>query len=127
MPTAPFRTVSDFHGYWLKRLERAYKDAEAYEDLQQLQNSSVAHASTPVLSRASGGLAPRNILVKDDRIVVVVDCETFGWYPELWEMMAVRNELMSKRLLEAQRDVFGHITWGSEVDVYLRVCRCALY
>ncbi|KAI9062168.1 hypothetical protein FKP32DRAFT_1677502 [Trametes sanguinea] len=119
LPATPFHTVSEFHDYWLKRLDKTKSDAETHEDLQLLLSGSACHASTPVL--CYGDLAPRNILVKDDRIVGIVDWETFSWYPAFWEEMAARNELMSKRLSEAQRDVFGEISWESEVGVYLRV------
>ncbi|CDO68393.1 hypothetical protein BN946_scf184815.g40 [Trametes cinnabarina] len=120
MPITAFRTISDFHGYWLNRLDDEYKGTETYEDLRRLQSNSANRTVTPVLSH--GDLAPRNILVKDDRIVAIVDWETLGWYPDFWEIMGVHNELVSRRLLEARQEVFGEIPLES--DVYLRVRRC---
>jgi aminoglycoside phosphotransferase (APT) family kinase protein len=32
-----------------------------------------------------GDLAPRNILVRDGKIVGIIDWETAGWFPEYWE------------------------------------------
>lgn len=34
-----------------------------------------------------GDLAARNILVRDGRIVAIVDWEYAGWYPEYWGYM----------------------------------------
>ncbi|KAJ3843414.1 kinase-like domain-containing protein [Lentinula raphanica] len=34
-------------------------------------------------------LAPRNILVKDGRIVAIIDWECAGWFPEYWEAIQI--------------------------------------
>ena len=40
-----------------------------------------------------GDLNPRNILVKDGKIVALLDWETAGWYPEYWEFVKFFNTL----------------------------------
>lgn len=32
-----------------------------------------------------GDLRPQNILVKDEKVIGVIDWEFSGWYPEYWE------------------------------------------
>lgn len=41
------------------------------------------------------GLAFHNIIIRDGRIVAIIDCEDLGWYPEHWDycktIFLVRN------------------------------------
>ncbi|KAI9061626.1 kinase-like protein [Trametes sanguinea] len=127
LPAIPFRTLSEFHGYWAKRLEGRFQGSGVavaqplIEKLRQLRDDpSQKEPCVPVLSH--GDLAPRNILVQGDRIVAIVDWETFAWYPAFWEVMGVKNELMLKALVEVQKDVFGETT--VEVKLYLGVMSC---
>ena len=60
------------------------------------------HEATPVMLReecrrrlrsdhritfAHGDLAPHNIIVKDSKVVALVDWEYAGWYPEYWDFV----------------------------------------
>ncbi|KAM0742019.1 hypothetical protein ACQRIT_002196 [Beauveria bassiana] len=38
-------------------------------------------------------IAPRNIMVRDDRIVAIIDWEGAGWYPEYWEYVKLMHFL----------------------------------
>lgn len=38
-----------------------------------------------------GDFAPRNIMVKDDRVVGLLDWEYAGWYPEYWDFVKSFN------------------------------------
>lgn len=42
---------------------------------------------------AHGELAPRNILVREGRVVAVLDWEYAGWYPEYWDFVKSFNAL----------------------------------
>ncbi|KAM0316409.1 hypothetical protein ACHAO8_003190 [Botrytis cinerea] len=42
---------------------------------------------------AHGELAPRNILVKEGRVVAVLDWENAGWYPEYWDFVKSFNAM----------------------------------
>ncbi|KAI9062198.1 kinase-like protein [Trametes sanguinea] len=118
-PTSPYTSYAEFHGYFLKRFAPRYSDSPMYSDLQKLVRESPQEV-TPVLSH--GDLADRNILVKDNRIVAVVDWETLGWYPEFWEVMGVRNSYGGQELRDATRAVFGPATAAELTYQYATAC-----
>ena len=110
-PAKPFATTAEFHAYWLRHVQRCAGirvDPSVIATLKKYaKGSSVSQSrgSTPQLTH--GDLAPRNILIRDGRIVAIVDWDTFGWYPEFWEDMGIRNEVMSMRVRDAIESVFG--------------------
>ncbi|KAI0777400.1 kinase-like protein [Trametes elegans] len=101
-PAAPFSSERGFHEYFLRRLEE-HRDTSTYHAVEQLWREGAE--SIPVLTH--GDLAPRNILVKDNRIVAIVDWETLGWYPAFWERMGVGNEPLHGNLAPVIDEVFG--------------------
>ncbi|KAF8893299.1 kinase-like domain-containing protein [Mucidula mucida] len=85
LPSVAYRTTQEFHQYWLSRLRLTPKALNA------LQNAidTAPPPGHPILSH--GDLNARNILVKDARIVGIIDWETFGWWPDFWETMSMRR------------------------------------
>ncbi|KAI0777398.1 kinase-like domain-containing protein [Trametes elegans] len=119
-PDTPFSSDAEFHEYFLKRLAAAKaKDLSTYTDLERLFQECAGPA-VPVLTH--GDLAPRNIIVKDNRIAAVVDWESFGWYPDFWEGMGIRNAFLWRSLREAMTEVFGEPTFAGEVYFYVQSC-----
>ncbi|TFY77019.1 hypothetical protein EWM64_g6992 [Hericium alpestre] len=115
LPTEPFRSVDAFHAYWNGLLAKSSYLAgdTAHQQLQALREESEPHA--PVL--AHGDLSPRNILVKDGKLVAVVDWETFGWYPDFWEEMGMWNEVMRRDLKAIIQDVCGQESEAASVYI----------
>ncbi|KAI0707550.1 kinase-like protein [Cerioporus squamosus] len=111
-PETTFETVDAFHAYFLDRLRPLIREKATYDQLAIARSQS--QESEPVLTHAD--LAPRNILVKDGRIVAVVDWETFGWYPDFWEYMGIGNEGCSGRVYQAIEDVFGMTSFVSHAS-----------
>ncbi|KAL1844424.1 hypothetical protein VTK73DRAFT_2575 [Phialemonium thermophilum] len=72
----PFRTVAEFHQFLLgqTRVHNGHRDIIRRE-LKDDYAIVFTHCD----------LAPRNIIVRDARIVAVIDWEMAGWYPEYWE------------------------------------------
>ncbi len=106
MPFKPFLSVDEFHANFVERLGAKYPDGRTYRELQSVHRDGEQYS--PILTH--GDLAPRNLLVKDGRIVAVLDWETFGWYPEFWEEMGIWNASIPLRLQRAIVEVFGEIT-----------------
>lgn len=75
----PFCTLTEFH-HWLVRPP---KRIEA-ESMYWHQITTQLGTDYPVVF-THGDLAARNILVRDGRIVAILDWEFAGWYPEYWE------------------------------------------
>jgi serine/threonine protein kinase len=74
----PFKDAADFHfficgGYVISLPNTA-------EKLKKFHSS---RNFKPVFTH--GDLAPRNVLVRDNKIVGVVDWGSSGWYPDYWE------------------------------------------
>ncbi|TFK64980.1 kinase-like protein [Pluteus cervinus] len=80
LPAAPFQSVSEFHEHWVKRGSQADVDPPSLPNPNEI----------PIVP-THGDLSGRNILIKQGRIVAVVDWETFGWYPNFWETMIIRR------------------------------------
>lgn len=53
-----------------------------------------------------GDLAPRNILVRDGRILGLVDWEDGGWYPEYWEYVKFFQRPADKDWKHYAEDIF---------------------
>lgn len=76
----PFGALAEFHD-WLVDPPQSRRGAESiywHEITAQLG------AEYPIVF-THGDIAARNILVRDGRIVAIVDWEFAGWYPEYWE------------------------------------------
>ncbi|KAI0315311.1 kinase-like domain-containing protein [Amylostereum chailletii] len=109
-PAGPFHSVDEFHAYWLKVVDNTKYMADkpvskALQDVARRDASSTATKAGPVLTH--GDLAPRNIIVRNGLIVAVLDWEAFGWYPEFWETMGLRNGGLTVGLKSKLREVFG--------------------
>lgn len=74
----PFRTVAEFHDHLID-VSKFYM---AEDDLQRIR-SQMSDKYRIVFTH--GDLAPRNIFLKGDKIVALIDWEHAGWYPEYWE------------------------------------------
>ncbi|RPD71813.1 hypothetical protein L226DRAFT_537810 [Lentinus tigrinus ALCF2SS1-7] len=125
LPSARFESIADFHAYWLKRVH-PYKnmDGDAYEHLKRLARDSALYPSEAGVPKLThGDLAPRNIIVRDGKIVAIVDWETFGWYPDFWENMGIHNEVMPQRVRDAIERVSGKM---AEVTRTYIMVLCAL-
>jgi aminoglycoside phosphotransferase len=85
----PFRTITDFHlslrnNVTLESLEVPNSlSTVAILELKRLItfHESVQHA--PVLTH--GDLSSLNILIRDDKVVGIIDWDTAGWLPYYWE------------------------------------------
>ncbi len=117
-PPRPFHSVDEFHAYFLDRLRPLWEAKDTYDLLEQVRGEG--EESEPVLTH--GDLAPRNILVKDGRIVAVVDWETFGWYPDFWEYMGIGDEVMPRVTFRAIEATFGKTPLVCETYRYVQAC-----
>ncbi|KAF2762285.1 kinase-like protein [Pseudovirgaria hyperparasitica] len=95
----PFDTVSDFHLTLRNDVTSAALDHEACSldpvciaDVKRIIafHDSVVHR--PVFTH--GDLNPRNILVRDGKIVAIIDWETAAWMPYYWEYTTIRQDVM---------------------------------
>ncbi|KAF5334053.1 hypothetical protein D9758_017518 [Tetrapyrgos nigripes] len=76
-PSSAFQSSDDLRYYWEQRLKRH----------RQIQ---VPESFNLVLTH--GDLNPRNVMVEDGHVVGVVDWDTFGWYPDFWEIMMLTRQ-----------------------------------
>lgn len=88
----PFNTIQDFHR-WLRndlKLGQANNtmDQADQDDLNEMITRQDGSWPPPVFTH--GDLNPSNILVRDDRIVGIIDWEMSGWYPHYWEYTSLR-------------------------------------
>jgi aminoglycoside phosphotransferase len=79
----PFTTVAEFHDH-LADVSTFYMD-EA--DIKRIRARMSDHHRVLF---THGDLAPRNIFVKGDRVVALIDWEHSGWYPEYWEYVKAK-------------------------------------
>ncbi|CAK4032933.1 kinase subdomain-containing [Lecanosticta acicola] len=83
----PFRSIQDFH-FWLREELRPSefpsrpKDQE-WQDIENMVAMQDGPWPPPVFTHAD--LNPFNILVRDDKVVAVIDWDFAGWYPNYWE------------------------------------------
>ena len=87
----PFDTIQDFH-LWLReglRPEdhpvRAANDQE-WEDIKEMVAKQDGPWPAPVFTH--GDLNPFNIIVRENKVVGIIDWEFAGWYPYYWEYTA---------------------------------------
>jgi hypothetical protein len=77
--TGPFGSLAEMH-YWLVRPPKRLESQSIYWH----QITTQLAADYPIVF-THGDIAARNILVRDGRIVALLDWEFAGWYPEYWE------------------------------------------
>lgn len=88
-PFGPFRSIQDFH-FWLREELRPSefpsrtKDHE-WEDIEKMVAMQVQDGLWPPPVFTHADLNPFNILVRDDKVVAIIDWEFAGWYPNYWE------------------------------------------
>ncbi|KAL1738701.1 kinase-like protein, partial [Schizophyllum fasciatum] len=78
LPLGPFANEAAFN-------DRLVQAAEPFMDPAQLPRIRARMRDDHRIVFTHGDLAPRNILVRGDRIVAIIDWEESGWYPEHWE------------------------------------------
>ena len=87
----PFKKIQDFH-FWLRRdlkledLKDQEKDQEkdqSWHDLQEMINKQDGPWPPPKFTH--GDINPFNILVREGKVVGIIDWEFSGWYPHYWE------------------------------------------
>lgn len=75
----PFGSLSEFHDWLASPLRR--KNARS---IYWHQITTQLGADYPIVF-THADLAARNIIIRDGRIVAIIDWELAGWYPEYWE------------------------------------------
>ena len=76
-----------------------------------------------------GDIAPRNIIVRGDTVVALLDWEQAGWYPEHWEMVKAMwcppiSQPSRELWTEAVKDMFDkdyEEEWQVERDLSSRI------
>jgi aminoglycoside phosphotransferase len=105
----PFKTIQDFH-FWLRRdlkpedLQDRERDQDVH-DVLEMMNRQDGPWPPPVFTH--GDLNPFNILVREGKVVGIIDWEFSGWYPPYWEYTSAW---------------FGNLTrtgWQSKLDNFL--------
>lgn len=80
-PTRPWLFVEEFWSHWVHRARRRQYPEVPRPDV-------LAHPCNTVLSH--GDLQAKNIMVQGARIVAILDWETFGFYPDVWEWLIIK-------------------------------------
>lgn len=87
----PFKTIQDFHSWLRDGLKQGQAENMEQAELSEV-NEIIARQEgpwpPPVFTH--GDLNPSNILVRDDRIVGIIDWEMAGWYPHYWEYTSLK-------------------------------------
>lgn len=113
----PFKTIQEFH-FWLRRDLRI-------EDLRDREKDQDWHDLVEMIRQQDGpwapvkfshcDLSPFNVLVRDGKVVGIIDWEFSGWYPDYWEYTSawfgnvIRPEwqgMLDKVLDRPEPDVF---------------------
>lgn len=87
----PFSTIQDFHSWLRGGLKQVQVENLEQADLDALKEI-IARQDGPWPSSVftHGDLNPWNILVRDDKIVGIIDWEMSGWYPHYWEYTSLK-------------------------------------
>lgn len=75
----PFRSIRDFHRHLRSGVELEPGLDSEVQNLIKQQNRDWP------LMFTHGDLSSLNILVREDKIIGIIDWETAGWYPSYWE------------------------------------------
>jgi aminoglycoside phosphotransferase len=84
----PFKNIQDFH-LWLReehQLSSIEEKQDEHQDWREIKEMAVRQDGAwppPVFTH--GDLNPFNILVRNGKIVSIIDWEFSGWYPPYWE------------------------------------------
>lgn len=91
----PFDTLHDFHlalrnGFTSEVLDKSLQvrteTSLSLDEISEMQKLVAFHESvTPTLVFTHGDLSSLNILIRDDKVVAIIDWETAGWLPYYWE------------------------------------------
>ncbi|KAG8161069.1 hypothetical protein KVR01_009333 [Diaporthe batatas] len=87
----PFRTIQDFHNWLREGLKPGESTDLDPKDVEEL-NDMIARQEGPWPPSVftHGDLNPSNILVRDGKIVGIIDWEMAGWYPHYWEYTSLK-------------------------------------
>ncbi|THV55383.1 hypothetical protein BGAL_0009g00330 [Botrytis galanthina] len=85
----PFKSEAEFNEFLI---------SDAYAQVPKCFLKMAEHSllTNHAIIFAHGELAPRNILVKEGRVVAVLDWENAGWYPEYWDFVKSFNAMDSR-------------------------------
>lgn len=75
----PFQTIGEFHNWLANPLKRPNGKSVYWHQI-----TTQLGADYPIIF-THGDIAARNIMIRDGRIVAILDWELAGWYPEYWE------------------------------------------
>ncbi|WXC64563.1 hypothetical protein SNK03_010373 [Fusarium graminearum] len=85
----PFKSIQDFH-LWLRDGLRPEEHPDRGDDdwkgIKDMASKQDGPWPPPVFTH--GDLSPFNIMVRDGRVVSIIDWEFAGWYPYYWEYTA---------------------------------------
>ncbi|KAJ7494831.1 kinase-like domain-containing protein [Mycena galericulata] len=79
VPFGPFKNESEFNDFLVKIGQGNFPPDPFFDETRKLMRDTHRIVFT------HGDFAPRNILVRGDEVVGLVDWEHSGWYPEHWE------------------------------------------
>ncbi|KAG6876625.1 hypothetical protein C0992_012225 [Termitomyces sp. T32_za158] len=82
-PLGPYSSESDFNDHLVKVAD-VFVDSELSEPVRARMRNDHRILFT------HGDLAPRNIIMRDDVVVAIVDWEESGWLPEHWELVKAK-------------------------------------
>ncbi|KIH91134.1 hypothetical protein SPBR_01954 [Sporothrix brasiliensis 5110] len=108
-----------FNAYLVSSIAPATPDAVREAFVRRLQ-SQPRHR----IVLTHGDLAPRNIMVRDGRVVALIDWEEAGWYPEYWEYVKFfqRSTAMEKDWRAHSKDIFDE-AYPDELVDYIAVSK----
>ncbi|KAF2753648.1 kinase-like protein [Pseudovirgaria hyperparasitica] len=88
-PVGPFSTYDEFHAFLRGNIP--------FDSSEQIfgQQVSKCHSRSYRTLFSHSDLAQRNIIVKDGRIVAIIDWAFSGWYPEYWEYTKAHYGMMN--------------------------------
>ncbi|EPE33705.1 Protein kinase-like (PK-like) [Glarea lozoyensis ATCC 20868] len=114
----PFKTIKEFH-LWLREYLLPSEILDKPDNTRSSDVSMmVAHQDReyphPIFTH--GDLHPQNILVRDDKIVGIIDWEFSGWYPNYWEYTSA---WMGNRIREGWQEVLPRFleTFPEELEM----------
>ncbi|KAI0369521.1 kinase-like protein [Pilatotrama ljubarskyi] len=94
----PFANQQEFKNYLFARA-----NGERSDILRRLAEPVNAKMHRVCFTHAD--IAARNILIRDGRLVGIIDWEFAGWYPEYWEYTAMEAQLRLEKIMRQFWDV----------------------
>jgi thiamine kinase-like enzyme len=77
-PEKSFSNINQFNDYWINKVK------EIMPNYHILAIKNVLPSNRDIVF-SHGDLTTKNIIIKDNKIVSIIDWELAGWYPESWE------------------------------------------